>query len=152
MLDYFNGFHDGFIKRFAIASKDEIDKDFGHTCMETFDVTIDFAHFNYNFKQTTSFDETSMAPYNQVIRAAFHNVQDLFCDFSSGFRGNTISSLRIHPMNRRRAGSTATESCLALYVARHYYLDAHQRSELRESQVFTFSDAVFREQPHQSGA
>ena len=145
-LEYFNGFHDGFMRRIVIDSQDKMHEDFSQDATGIFDVTIDFAHYNYAFKETSTPNEPPFAPYNQIIRAEFRNVQDLFCDFSSAFLGNSIIGLRIHPANRRQGGSTATESCLALHLARHYYLEAHRRFELRESQFFTFSEATFSEQ------
>ena len=140
-LDYFNGFHDGFMKRIAITSHDEIDEDHGQSCTGVFDVEIDFAHYNYPD------GNEPFHPYNQIIHARFRKVQDIFCDFSEGFLGNTIIGLSVVPVNRRRGGSDAVEQCLGLRLARHYYLAEHRRYELRESQLFTFTDVTFREQP-----
>ena len=46
-LEYYNGFHDGFMKRIVIDSRDEIHADLGQSCTGVFDVEIDFAHYNY---------------------------------------------------------------------------------------------------------
>jgi len=141
IVERFNGFHDGFMKRIVITSQDEIDEDLSQSCTGVFDVEIDFAHYNYQRG-----DEPSH-PYNQIVHARFRNVQDMYCDFREGFLGNTIVSVSIVPVNRRRSGSTATEQCLGLQLARQYYLAECRRYELRESQLFTFTDATFREQP-----
>jgi len=44
-LDYFNGFHDGFMKRIVFASQDRIEDDLSQTCTGLFDAEIDFAHY-----------------------------------------------------------------------------------------------------------
>ena len=140
VLDYFNGFHDGFMKRIAIASSDEIDEDRSQTCTGVFAVEIDFAHYNYQDK------DSPFHPYDQIVSATFCEVQDVFCDFREGFLGNTIISLSVVPANRRKGGSSATEPCLGLQLARHYYLEEFRRYELRQSQLFTFAEATFGEE------
>ena len=140
-LDYFNGFHDGFMKRIIITSRDEIDENHGQSCNGVFDVEIDFAHYNYRH------GDEPFHPYNQIIHAGFRNAQNIFCDFNEGFLGNTIISLSIVPENRRVGGTTSTEECLSLRLGRHFYMEENRRFEFRESSLFTFTDATFREQP-----
>jgi len=48
-------------------------------------------------------------------------------------------------VNRRKGGSSGFETCLAFRPTRHYHLPEFRRTELRESQLFTFSEATFRE-------
>ena len=86
-------------------------------------------------------------PHDQIVRARFRNVQDILADFRGGFLGNTIISLSITSGTRRKGGQTATEPCLALHLGRHYYLEAERRHELREAQLFTFTDARLVELP-----
>ena len=38
VLDYFNGFHDGFMKRIQVTSSDGIDEDRGQSCTGLFEV------------------------------------------------------------------------------------------------------------------
>ena len=140
-LDYFNGFHDGFMRRIVLTSQDRIEKDLSQTCSGVFDVEIDFAHYNYP-RGAEPFHS-----HDQIVRAQFRSVQDILADFRDGFLGNTIITLSIKAGTRRKGGQTATEPCLALHLGRHYYLEAEQRHELRESQMFTFTDAVFVELP-----
>ena len=139
-LDYFNGFHDGFMKRIVLESRDRISEDLSQSCTGMFDVEIDFAHYNY------SEGAEPFHPHNQIVRAEFRNVQDILTDFREGFLGNTIINLSIVSANRRRAGQCSTEGCLGLRLARHYYLEDQRRYELRESQLFTFTEATFVEQ------
>ena len=141
VLEYFNGFHDGFMKRIGIESRDEICEDLSQTCTGLFDVEADLAHYNYQM------GAEPLGPHNQVVRAVFRNVQDIFFDLSEGFGGNTIIRLSIVSANRRKGGEAATEQCLSLRLGRHFYLEAHRRYEFRESQLFTFTDATFVEQP-----
>ena len=140
-LEYFNGFHDGFMKRIVFASQDRISEDLSQSCTGVFDVEIDFAHYNY------SAGAEPFHPHDQIVRAEFRHVQDILIEFRDGFLGNTIIGLSITPGNRRSAGQMATEQCLGLRLARHYYLEEQRRYELRESQLFTFTDATFVEQP-----
>jgi hypothetical protein len=137
VLDYFNGFHDGFIKRFVIESRDEILADRSQSCTGVFDVRIDFAHYNY---------QQGAEPFHthdQIVTTRFSNVQDLFCDFREGFLGNTIISLGIAPATRRKSGGTSGEPCLSLRLGRHYFLEEQRRHEFRESELFTFTEATF---------
>jgi hypothetical protein len=141
VLDYYNGFHDGFMKRIILQSQDEIHRDLSQSCTGVFDAAVDFAHYNYQN------GAEPLHPYNQVVRAEFRNIQDFFCDFREGFLGNTIISLSMVPANRRKGGETATELCLGLRLGRHFYLEEYRRYEFRESQLFTFTEAIFEEQP-----
>jgi len=141
VLDYFNGFHDGFMQRIVIESHDEIHSDLSQSCTGLFDVEVDFAHYNYQQ------GDGPFHPYNHIVHAVFRNVQDLFCDFGEGFLGNTIISFSIIPASRRKGGTTATEPCLSLRLGRHFYLADYRRHEFRESQLLTFTDATFMEQP-----
>ena len=140
-FDYFNGFHDGFMKRIDIASRDEIEEDRSQSCTGVFDVEIEFAHYNY------ADGAAPFHPHNQIVRAVFRDVQDIFCDFREGFLGNTIINLSVVPVNRRRGASTEVETALGLQLARHYCQEEYRRYELRQSQLFTFTKATFREQP-----
>jgi hypothetical protein len=144
ILDYFNGFHDGFIQRMVIESKDRISEDLSQTCTGLFEVEIDLAHYNY------AAGTEPFHPYNQIVRARFRNVQDILCDFREGFLGNTILSLSIVAANRLKGGETTTERCLCLHLARHLCLADERRYELRESPLFTFTAAVFVERVPQS--
>lgn len=129
-LDYFNGFHDGFMKRIVLTSQDRIEPGLSQTCTGAFDVEIDFAHYNYPD------GANPFHPHNQIVRAQFRNARNILADFSDGFLGNTIITLSITPGN----------GGLEFRVGRHYYLEAERRHELRESQLFTFTDATFVEQ------
>jgi hypothetical protein len=140
VLDHFNGFHDGLIRRLVVESKDRINKDLSQTCSGVFEVEMDFAHYNY---------PAAVDPfhrYDQIVRATFRNVQDVFCDFREGFLGNTILGLSVVREERSKGGETTVECCLGLRLARHYYLKEERRYEVRECRLFTFTDAVMIEE------
>jgi hypothetical protein len=61
--------------------------------------------------------------------------------------GQIIIRLSIATATRRRAGLGPEEPCLALYIGRHFYLEAERRYEFRESRWFTFTEASFEELP-----
>ncbi len=139
VLDYFNGFHDGFMKRIEIVSHDEIDSEHGQRCTGVFDVEIDFAHYNY------AAGDDPFHPYNQIVRARFRDAHDIFCDLQSGYLGNTIAALTVTPKLRVTTLGGAPEECVGLQLARNFFLEQHRRFELRQSELFTFKDAVFEE-------
>ncbi len=136
-LDYFNGFHDGFMKRISILSQDDIDEEYGQSCTGRFDVEIDFAHYNYRFEDRPAHD--------QIVRAVFRDVQNIFCDLSEGYVGNTIQVLYVNAVNRRQGGTTTVESAMVLSLERSFLLEQHRRWESRRTEFFTFSEATFHE-------
>lgn len=155
MLDYFNAFHDGFIKRMTVASHDDIDEDHSQICTGLFEVECDFAHYNYGYvsierspKKSFRRDSVSpLRPYSQVVRARFFDVQDFQIDLGEGYLGNTILALSFTEDRRRRENSTTNERALALHLTRHFYVERVRRHEMRESRLFTFRRAVVVELP-----
>jgi hypothetical protein len=143
-LEYFNGFHDGFMKRIVIESRDEMGEDQSQSCTGVFDVVIDFAHYNY------ADGGAHFYPHNQIVRGEFRNVQDIVVEFREGFIGNTIIGFSIVSVNRRAGGQTREEEALGLRYSRHFLLEDKRRYELREVQLFTFTDATFVELPARS--
>ncbi len=139
VVEYFNGFHDGFMKRIVIESRDRMDEDHGQSCSGVFDVEIDFAHYNY-WDGSEPFH-----PYNQIVHARFSEVQDLCLQTSVEYSGNTIIGFSIVPAIRPIGGAQGSEECLGLRFSRHFYLEEERRYELRETQLFTFRTATFAE-------
>lgn len=130
----------------VITSHDEIDE-VGHVITGLFHVVMDVVHNNYGWDPDKPVEQASLRQNNQVIRLEFHNAQDIFCDLNAAYMGNTIMNITVHAANRRRGGVNPVETCLALRLARQYYYREQRLYELRESQVFTFSEATFTEQP-----
>jgi len=138
-LDYFNAFHDGFIKRLTLTSHDAIAPDLSQVCTGLFDAEMDLAHYNYG-TATSPF-----RPADQIVRATFRGVRDIVLDLRTGFIGNTIIRLAVTPSQRELFTPYGTEACLVLRLARNFYLQASDRWELRESDVFSFASATFEE-------
>ena len=130
VLEYFNGFHDGFMKRIVIRSQDRIDEDLSQTCTGLFDVEIEFAHYNY------AAEGAPFHPHDQIIRGQFRDVRDIRLTLTEEFLGNTIISLRMEPTEDGR---------LELHLGRHAYVAGERRYDFRESPLFSFTSADFTE-------
>jgi hypothetical protein len=138
-LDYFNAFHDGFIKRLTLTSHDVIAADLSQVCTGLFDAEMDLAHYNYG-------DGTApFRPADQIVRATFRGVHDIVLDLRAGYIGNTITRFVVTAGQRERFAPAGVEPCLVLRLARSFYVKRSDRWEQRESDVFSFSSATFEE-------
>jgi hypothetical protein len=72
-LEYFNGFHDGFIRRFSLASHDTFEDRHTHVTTGRLDLEIVFAHSNYH---------GGRPPFDQLVRARFVQVRGLHLNFT----------------------------------------------------------------------
>ena len=103
ILDYFNGFHDGFIKQLILKSPDEF-KDWGHQlCTGNLSLEIIFAHYNY---------AAGERPHTQLIAAEFRQVKELSIDFSG--QSHEWSILRVSMARSAASGTTigASSTCM----------------------------------------
>ena len=138
-LQFFNAFHDGFIKRLTAISQDDFAPDKSQRCTGRFDVELELAHYNYRQGQPA---------YSQRILASFRDVQDLHCDFRDFLYNSPIQSLAIEKGQRSDGNSTEEEPCLVLKAA-HSILEmrgTEQRWVHRMELMFTFSIGSFVEQ------
>ena len=140
ILDYFNGFHDGFIKEVSLRSYDSFAKegpeitDIAHRCTGRFDAVIDTAHYNY---------QSGTQPYHRVVRCQFKNVKDFYVDLRDVKSYEwPIKVVDIRP-GQRHTEHGGMESCFSLVFSWSKLVD-NQWSERRE-QVFTFQEAEFSE-------
>ena len=138
-LDYFNGFHDGLVKRLEIVSRDRFEEIGVQTADGVYDVTIDFAHYNYRN------GEEPFHSVDQIVEARFSDVKDIHVDLAREHLGSPITALYIEAERRRRNLVPDHEDCLALLWGRQRYVEAERRWEFRKERLFTFSRAVFRE-------
>ena len=138
-VEFFNGFHDGFMKRIEISSRDEITEDLGQTCSDVFDVEIHFAHYNYRAHGVP------LQPHTRIIRAIFEGVQDIALDLNRGFVGNSITFIEIEAAERVAGGTTSREPCLELKLGRNFLREPERHWEPRVATLFSFARAVFRE-------
>ena len=80
VLDYFNGFHDGFIKRLTLISHDYFEARGVQVCSGHLDLEVEIAHYNYRDGEP---------PATQVVQARFTHVRHLHTDMP----GNPPSGL-----------------------------------------------------------
>ncbi len=139
ILDRFNGFHDGFIRRIDIVSRDRFEEIGVQSADGVYDVRIEFAHYNY-----PDGDEP-FHPVDQIIEAKFSDVQDVYVDLAREYLGSSITALYIETDHRRRNLLPDAEDCLGLHWGRQRYVEDERRFDYRKVRLFTFSDAVFRE-------
>lgn len=135
ILEYFNYFHDGFIKRIIITSRDEFETDKSQTCTGIFDIEIDFAHYNYG---------QGIPLYNQKIKAKFQKVTDICFDLREVTVDWVIN--RVDIIERKRTDYwRKTEDCLAVRLMRSKLSEGNEW-ELVEAEIFTFSEAIIIEE------
>lgn len=71
--DYFNAFHDGFIKSLQVRSDDEFEEIGVHALSGPLRLVVEFAHYNY---------DSGRPPANRRIEARFESVMELALSFS----------------------------------------------------------------------
>lgn len=138
-LDQFNAFHDGFIQRIEIVSRDRFEEIGVQTANGIYDVTIEFAHYNYPDGQEP------FHPVDQIIEATFSDVEDVYIDLAREYLGSAITALYIEADQRRRDLRPDPEDCLALLWGRQRYVEEDRRYDFRKDRLFTFYEAVLRE-------
>jgi hypothetical protein len=72
-VEYFNGFHDGFICRLTLRSHDTFEDRDTHVTTGALDLEIVFAHSNYR---------EGSPPFHQTVEARFTSVRDLQMNFT----------------------------------------------------------------------
>jgi hypothetical protein len=75
ILDYFNGFHDGFIKQLTLSSYDYFERRGAQVCSGRLDLELVIAHYNYRDGEP---------PANQAVHARFTHVRHLHTDMPGG--------------------------------------------------------------------
>ena len=100
ILEYFNGFHDGFIKRLALNSYDYFEDRGVQACSGRLDPELVIAHYNYR---------NGEPPADQVVRARFTHVRELQADMPSRAAEWTIMNVYFEP--GVRASELAEEPC-----------------------------------------
>jgi hypothetical protein len=131
-LDYFNGFHDGFILELTLRSHDRFQARGVHEVSGRLDLRILFAHYNYRDGEP---------PADQLVDAHFLEVRDVAADFPLWHGEWAIIDLRIEPA-MRRFGSRE-ERCLAARVLHHRLVDGQWQT--CEGLSFTFRRAELKE-------
>ncbi|MGH9905059.1 MAG: hypothetical protein ACRD8U_05665 [Pyrinomonadaceae bacterium] len=134
LLDYFNGFHDGFIKRLSIVSKDQFINRDEQQCAGALDLEITFAHYNY---------QNGKPPHDQLVAASFEGVKDLAIEFSGNSYEWAIDILSVAETERSREQG-GVESCLKAVLVQKR-LSEHREWIRHEDLTFTFRSCAFQE-------
>jgi hypothetical protein len=141
ILDYFNGFHDGFIRCIALHSYDSFVQegpkvtDIVHRLTGRFAARIDIAHYNY---------QHGTQPSHRVVRCEFNNVKDFYLDLRNVTSHEwPIKYVDIRPLRKQNEQGQMT-SYFILVFAWSKLLD-NQWTE-RKEQVLIFQTAEFIEQ------
>lgn len=134
VLDYFNDFHDGFIKQLALISHDRFETRGVQTSGERLTLEITFAHYNY--QQDTK-------PAHQLIQARFFEVMNLALDFRGLSYEWSINHLTFFE-TQRALEDDRTAACLGANLVQSR-LNSRREWELHEDVRFTFSRAEFEE-------
>ena len=100
ILEYFNGFHDGFIKRLTLKSYDYFARWGVQACSGRLDLELVIAHYNYR---------NGEPPADQVVRARFTHVRELQADMPGRAAEWTIMNVYFEP--GVRASELAEEPC-----------------------------------------
>ncbi len=140
LIERFNAFHDGFIKRISLESRDRFSKvgpelhAIGHEVTGAFDAIVEFAHYNYG---------ETLEPLERVVRGRFEGVRDFRLDLTGwGPSDWPIQYVTIEPA-RRDGGEVGDERCFGLSVTwSHLEGDAWTH---RTAELFTFRRARFEE-------
>jgi hypothetical protein len=133
ILDYFNGFHDGFIKQLILKSTDEF-KDWGHQlCTGNLCLEIIFAHYNY---------AAGERPHTQLIAVEFRQVKELSIDFSGQAHEWSILNVWVTESTRTREDGSS-EPCFKVVFLQNRLDNNEWKSS--EDLAFTFAESVFRE-------
>jgi hypothetical protein len=140
ILDYFNGFHDGFIQRIALRSHDSFIQqgpnvtDIVHRLSGHFDACIDIAHYNY---------QHGTQPFHRVVRCKFKNVEDFYLDLRDVTPHEwPIKYVDMCPLSKPNAQGQMI-SYFTLVFAWSKLID-NQWTE-RKGQILTFQSAEFSE-------
>jgi hypothetical protein len=91
-LEYFNAFHDGFIRELTLRSHDRFEARGVHAMSGRLDLDIRFAHYNYREGEP---------PADQMIRATFRQVRDLETDIPHWHGEWSIDRVEIERALRR---------------------------------------------------
>lgn len=134
LLDYFNGFHDGFIKRLSVLSRDQFVTRGEQHCSGELGLEITFAHYNY---------QDDKRPHDQLVDASFEGVKDLAIEFSGNSYEWAVDSLTIAETERSREGG-GVEACMRAVLVQKRL--SNKREWVRHEDVkFTFMCCSFRE-------
>lgn len=130
VVEFFNAFHDGFIRRFTLVSHDRHESRDVHVTTGRLDLELVFAHYNY--------DAGRPGP-DQLIEARFTGIRDLAVAFTGQPADWPILSLQLEP-----APASAADGAMLARLIQPRLVEG-RRWERAEALSFRFGSATFRE-------
>lgn len=132
VVEYFNGFHDGFIRRFSLTSHDTFEDRDTHATTGLLDLEIVFAHSNYR---------EGLAPFDQLVEARFIRIRDLHVDFTGQPADWPITNLHLESdaLPRHPEGPRLRARLIQPRLVEN------SRWEHADALTFSFHSAEFRE-------
>jgi hypothetical protein len=141
-VEYFNAFHDGFIRQLQVLSHDRFTARGEHHCSGRLDLVVRFAHYNYDF-------EHGLRAHTQEVEAEFHGVRDLSAQFSGRETEWSVKWLEITAATRAKTyPPSEQEPCLRAVLVQPRLRDWKEWLE-HEDLAFTFTGGSIRELPSQ---
>src|SRR5215212_4124188 len=135
VLEYFNGFHDGFIKKLTLVSHDYFEARGTQVCSGRLDLELAIAHCNYRDGEP---------PADQVVDACFAHVRQLHTDMPGNAAGWSLVNVYFERGIRLLAHGIEEPCFYARFLQRRL-----EREEwvLYQALGFSFRAAEFRELP-----
>jgi len=133
-LDYFNGFHDGFIKQLTLISHDQFEARGVQAGGGGLRLKITFAHYNY---------QQDSKPVDQLIKTSFFKVMNVAIDFSGLSYEWSVNHLNFFETQRALEDGQEV-ACLGLSLVQSR-LNPRREWELHDDVRCTFSRAEFEE-------
>jgi hypothetical protein len=132
ILEYFNGFHDGFIKQLTLSSYDYFERRGVQACSGRLDLEVVIAHYNYRDGEPTA---------DQLVHASFTHVRNLQVDMPGKVAEWTI--MNVHFERGVRPSDLAEEPCFYARLLQNRLDDG--RWVHYQALGFSFQEAEFYE-------
>ena len=132
IVEYFNGFHDGFIKQLTLSSYDYFERRGVQACSGRLDLEMVIAHYNYREGEP---------PADQLVHASFRHVRNLQVDMPGKVADWTI--MNVHFERGVRPSDLAEEPCFYARLLQNRLDDG--RWVHYQALGFSFQEAQFYE-------
>jgi hypothetical protein len=133
-LDYFNGFHDGFIQELRLVSRDFFESRGVQRLTGDFDLTLVFSHYNY---------DQDRRPADQFVSARFNRVKDFELCVSGVAHEWSVNHMAVTECSSATCTDSSGPRLRAVIVQNH--LNEERTWELREVLSFSFDLARLTE-------
>ncbi len=134
VLEYFNGFHDGFIKQLTLTSYDYFEARGTQVCSGRLDLELVIAHYNYRDGEP---------PPDQLIQARFTHVRHMHTDMPGNAAEWSLMNVHFERGTRPTAGTE--EPCFHARFLQNR-LDKGKWVPYQALR-FSFREAEFRDSP-----